>query len=362
MGMIKNLNLMTLDALDRVGSIFDTYLVFPSAEARDAVVLWTLHAHVFKAFESTPRLSVRSTEPGSGKSRVLELLEHMTPKPLVGVDVAPAVLWRSIEAGPPTLLLDEIDTVFGKAGSASAHRTLRGILNAGHRSSSVVPRCVGTEDVKYFHVFAPVALAGLGRLPDTLATRSVEIVMRKRRKGDPPVQPFRLKFAEDALKAAFELCEEWGNYAFPHLSVAMPDLPVQDRPADVWEPLITIADLAGEEWSKRARTAAVELTKQAADKPISPGVRLLTDLRAIMAADMLTADILGALYRRDESVWTRDNMDAKKLARLLNEYGVKPVSMRMNGAVNRGYKLSALEDAFTTYLPAVKVGGDDGEA
>jgi len=40
------------------------------------------------------------------------------------------------------------------------------------------------------------------------------------------------------------------------LREAEPDMPVEDRPADTWEPLIAVADLAGGDWPARARKAA----------------------------------------------------------------------------------------------------------
>jgi hypothetical protein len=129
----------TLETLEAVQRIFDDYVAFPSDEARDAVVLWTLHTHVFRAFDSTPRLSIRSTEPGSGKSRVLELLESLTPNSLNAISLTPAVLWRLMDHGQPTILLDEVDTIFGRNGSSSAYLSLRAIINAGHRQGATVP-------------------------------------------------------------------------------------------------------------------------------------------------------------------------------------------------------------------------------
>jgi hypothetical protein len=82
----------TRDVLTEIQSIFDDYVVFPSEEARDAAVLWTLHTHVADSFESTPRLALLSDEPASGKTRVLELLDNLVPNPMSAIDIHPAVL------------------------------------------------------------------------------------------------------------------------------------------------------------------------------------------------------------------------------------------------------------------------------
>jgi hypothetical protein len=339
----------TAATLSEVGHIFDKYVVFPSPQARDAVVLWTLHTHVFQSFDTTPRLSVRSKEPGSGKSRVLEVLEHLVPNPLMACYLTPGVMWRKLEHGSPTIMLDEADTIFGKAGSSSSHRELRGILNAGYRRGATVPRCVGSEDVKEFHVFGPVALAGLGRLPETVAARSVEIVMRRRKADDPEVHQFRLRFALAQLRRAFTLCEGWAGQAAAPLRVALPDLPVINRDADVWEPLVAIADLAGEEWADRSRRACEALTSQ---KEPSIGTALLTDLRVVFEAEekaLPSAELLSRLQGLPDSRWRYDTFTGRTMSKLLGEYGIASQTIRCDGEVMRGYKYESFSEAWSHY-------------
>lgn len=353
----------TTEALDAVQEILDTYLVFPNDEARDAVVLWTAHTHVFYAFESTPRLSVYSRDPGSGKSRVLEVLEHLVPNPLYALNITPGVMWRSFEYSAPTVLMDEVDTVFGKKGSSTSHTTLRGILNAGHRKSGTIPRCSGAEDVKHFNVFGPVAMAGLGQVPDTIHSRSVRIGMRKRRDGET-VRPFRLKYAQDPLARARKLLERWSADADDVLGMAEPDLPAADRDADVWEPLVAIADMAGADWPERARRACEKRNElcdaKGREAELSPGVRLLTDLRDLFAGErvMATEDILAGLWGIPESPW-RGLRDGKALASVLTEYGVSPTTVRVNGTPIKGYKAEDLAEPWARYVAPRPEGEDD---
>ncbi|MCA1694260.1 MAG: DUF3631 domain-containing protein [Actinobacteria bacterium] len=339
---------LTNESLDVVGEVFDRYVVFPSPEARDAVVLWALHAHVFRSFDTTPRLSLRSRDPGSGKSRVLEVLEHLVPNPLLAVHITPGVLWRKLEHGSPTILLDEADTIFGRVGSGSSHRQLRGILNAGYRRGATVPRCVGAEDVKEFSVFGPVALAGLGRLPETVASRSVEILMRPRKPSDPDVHPFRLRFAAAQLRRASTICETWSMQAAAPLRVAMPDLPVINRDADVWEPLVAIADLAGPLWADRARRACKALTER---KERSIGPALLADIRTVFGEEKVvpTAELLDRLRALPDSQWRYGTFTGRAMAKVLTEYGISSQAVRHEGEVARGYKREAFAEAWGRY-------------
>ena len=62
--------------------------------------------------------------------------------PVAAVNVTPAYMFRKCgsEDGPPTILFDEIDTVFG--ARAKEHEELRALLNSGHRRGATAGRCV----------------------------------------------------------------------------------------------------------------------------------------------------------------------------------------------------------------------------
>jgi hypothetical protein len=112
-------------ALTNIETFLARFVVYPSEAARVAHVLWTAHTHAMDAWESTPRLAFLSPEPGSGKSRALEVTELLVPRPCESVSVTPAYLFRKIsdKEGRPTILYDEIDTVFGP--KAQQHQELR---------------------------------------------------------------------------------------------------------------------------------------------------------------------------------------------------------------------------------------------
>lgn len=339
---------LTVEMLDTVVNILDDYVAFPSPEARDAVALWVLHAHVYRSFESTPRLALNSTEPHSGKTRVLEVLERLAPNAVYGLDMTPAVLWRLLENHRATLLIDECDTVFGKAGSGSAYRQLRAIINAGHRRDAAVPRTVGADDVRMFHVFGPIAMAGLGRLPETIADRSIPIRMRRRRK-DQAVQPLTHHSAP-RLRAVQEDLAVWAELAAERLSKWVPDLPVEDRQADVWEAPISIAELAGDEWAQRARTACLALTEDGDGQQESIGIALLRAMREVFGGEpsLFTEDVLARLAKLDGE-WSVLS-SARQLSNILRDYDVRPTTVRHGDQVAKGYKAEELKDAWARYL------------
>ena len=146
-------------------------------------------------WESTPRIAFLSPEPQSGKTRALEVTEPLVPRPVHAVNTTPAYLFRKVSdpAGLPTILYDEIDTVFGP--KAKDNEEIRGMLNAGHRKGAVAGRCVtkGNKIVtEELPAYCAVAIAGLDDLPDTIMTRSVVVRMKPRARAEK-VKPWRLR-------------------------------------------------------------------------------------------------------------------------------------------------------------------------
>ena len=354
--------------LDEVEAFHRRFNVFPTEAAYVAVALWDAHAHLLDCFDSTPRLAFLSPEPGSGKSRALEIVETLVPRAVATVNASPNALFRLVEAdeGRPTLLFDEIDTVFGpKAGD---NEPVRGFLNSGYRRIGTMLRCVGdgaNQTVQRFSSFCAVAMAGLGSLPDTILTRSVIIRMRKRAPNER-VEPYRQRINEREGHALRDRLAKWADTVREQVTDAWPELPegVTDRPADVWEPLLAVADAAGGDWPRRARAACLELVHAAQDDDeASLGVRLLTDLRdtVFCGADrMPTAVILEILWSLDDAPWSDLDgrpINARTLAKLLGQYvtpankPIKPRGIRTPSGTPKGYYAEDLADAWLRYCP-----------
>jgi hypothetical protein len=65
--------------LNAVFKFTGRFVSYPSEAAHIAVVLWCVHTHLMDCWESTPRLAFLSPEPGSGKTRALEITELLVP-------------------------------------------------------------------------------------------------------------------------------------------------------------------------------------------------------------------------------------------------------------------------------------------
>lgn len=353
--------------LDAIEAFLKRFVAYPSDHAAVAHVLWVAHTHLMEVWESTPRIAFLSPEPGSGKSRALEVSELLVPRPVEAVNVTPAYLFRKVgsEEGRPTILYDEIDTVFGP--KAKDNEEIRGLLNAGHRRHGMAGRCVKrgnnmvTEEIP---AYCAVALAGLGGLPDTILSRSV-IVRMRRRAPTEQIEPYRRRVHEGVGVALRSQLEHWAAGIANRMGEPWPTMPegINDRDADIWEALLAVADTAGGEWPKRARIAAVALVAESKQSTPSFGVRLLADVKQVFGhRDVLsTEEIITGLCRIDEAPWADlrgKPIDARGLASRLREYGIKSKTVRIGDHTPKGYYKADLWDTWQRYLPVAPAGSE----
>jgi putative DNA primase/helicase len=267
--------------------------------------------------------------------------------------ITPAAIFRTVERYGPTLILDEADTYL-----RPEYDEIRGILNSGHvRANAYVIRTVGDDhEPRRFSTWCPKAIALIGALPSTLADRSITLRLQRKAPGES-VQRWRIDHA-DRLADLRRMAHRWAMDHREALAKADQDVPasLHDRAADNWRPLLTIADLAGGDWPKRAREAIEAIERLDPDGEDMSGL-LLRDLRDLFTArttDKLTsADICESLAAQDDRPWPTlcygKPITPHRLARMLGEYGITPKQIRLGDRTMKGYRRDDLNDAFRHY-------------
>jgi hypothetical protein len=350
--------------LDEIDGYLGRYVVYPNDGMRQAHTLWAAHTHLMECWESTPRLGFLSPEPASGKTRALEVTEPLVPRPVHAVNTTPAYLFRKVSdpEGLPTILYDEIDTVFGPR--AKDNEEIRGMLNAGHRNGAVAGRCVvrGTViETEELPAYCAVALAGLNDLPDTIMTRTIAARMKKRAPSES-VKPWRMRIDGPVGRELGKRLADWADSVRARAKEHWPQMPpgLDDRNADKWEPLLAVADMAGGHWPKTARVAAVAAVADSKAGTPSLGVLLLKDIRTIFsksnAVALVASELVSNLKGIEESPWDsikRDGkgIDPRELAKRLKPYGISSIDARGDiGLVRKHYFLKDFSDAWVRYL------------
>lgn len=349
------------ETLDAIAAFVRRFVALSEPQA-DAVAVWVFHTHVFDAAQTTPYLSITSAEKRSGKSRLLEVIALLASKVLATAGASEAALFRAIEERCPTLLFDEVDAIFGPKATSN-HEDLRALLNSGWRPGMPVLRCVGEgsrQRTEPFRVYCPKALAGIGKLPDTVADRSIPIRMKRRAPGER-VDRFRRREAELDAEPLRRSCESIAEVVVDKLIEARPTIPseLDDRAQDGWEPLLAIAEFAGGEWPRRARNAALVLSAGKEPEEDTAGVRLLQDIRDVfekIEGDRVSSERLVDALRRDEEApwqeWHGHGLTQRSLAGLLRRFEIRSKVIRLaDGTTPRGFLRESFEDSWTRYLP-----------
>ena len=354
------------EVLDDTRRFLKNYLVFANRHQAVTVALWIVHCWLIDSFEVTPLLAVTSAEPESGKTVLLEAVQLLVPKPMMTSNMTPAVLFRKIERDCPTVLFDEADSVFHRKSGEKAEE-IRGILDAGHRRGNPVFRIVGEGknlEPKAFDTFAPKAIAAIGELPETIASRAIEIRMIRKR-TDEPVERFRrrvvgpiaagLRHRIETVTKGLDLSDVWPE---------IPDV-LGSRAGDGWEPLFAAADAAGGEWPKLARDASIELSTTETQREPTRAHMLLSDIRAIFedrGADRIrTEDLLDELNKLAASPWSDyrggKGLNAHGVARLLRPYDIKAKKVNFGGEKRyQGFTRNQFDDVWKRYLPSTPLG------
>jgi hypothetical protein len=260
-------------------------------------------------------------------------------------------VFRTVEMASPTLLIDEADTFLKE------NEELRGILNSGHRKGTPIIRTVGEDyEPRQFSTWAPAAIAMIGHLPATLDDRSIAIRL-KRCKPNERVEGFRSDRVTE-LHTLARQAARWVNDQSAILTAADADMGnLINRAADNWRPLFAIADTAGGDWPRLARSIARSVESAKQDQ--STRVMLLSDIRDTLRtrnhSDRITsselATTLAQLEGRPWAEWRNGKpLTAAALARTLSPFNIVPTTHRFGVETFKGYLYSDFADAFETYL------------
>jgi hypothetical protein len=177
------------------------------------------------------------------------------------------------------------------------------------------------------------------------------------KKADEKVDGYRINRDQPGLNQLRDRLVKWAagvrDAAMDYATYGNVDIPVDDRQADVWEPLLIVAELAGGDWPLVARAACRAMCAQSAaeDAEYGPDQQLLSDIREIFgqAEFMRSGDLVAHLKALPDSPWDDEMLTPAKLASRLRGYGIKP--KRDHGGNARGYYRNNFRDAWGRYLP-----------
>lgn len=336
--------------LDRIHSYITRYVAFSEPAQADVLALFALHTHAFQYARTTPYLYITSAEKQSGKTRTLEVLEQVCRNATRADNLTSSVMFRLIEHLSPTLMVDEVDTIF----SGVKNEELRGVLNSGYKAGGFIYRAMGNPNAEdggivKFGTFSPKILAGIdnGQVPDTVLDRAIRIVLRRKAAGQH-VEEFYIEDVEievDELRSAIEAwigaqSDKLGDRT--HRPARIDG--IGDRANEISRPLLALAELCPG-WNVRARNALKALLGEDELK-LSPQARALLTIRDWFDANPTADHIPSAVAAKIADA------NGKRMGGWMSAYGVKSFGATRDGERYKAFRKADFADAFSRYLPA----------
>jgi putative DNA primase/helicase len=320
-------------------------------EASVAIVLWIFFAWVHEAIAvHSPLLVFTSAEGDTGKTTACGVIQQLTPRSYPAAELTGPNLYRFVDHVHPTLIIDDADRLLERKPD------LVHIINVSWTRGTRIPR----QDhgvTRWFDPFCPKVIAGVNvRLPKTTATRPITVKLWPKLRSDK-VERFRHSDDDEFLTLRRKLAR-WAADNAAALKDARPVMPpgFNNRAVMNWELLLAIADLAGGDWPKLARQAAIKLSRQRREP--SENKRLLGAFRELFSkhGSMLTsADVQRLLTADPISEWAdfrgHGPISQRQIAVLLDPFDIHPDVIHPKGRrAERGYKAEWFARAFLHFL------------
>lgn len=238
------------DWLEFVKNTYSEMLSFSDDRYCTYAALWTFGTYCHRLFDSYP-YNFFNGPTGTGKTRVLEVLEQTCYNATLTPNLSPPALFRLVESMSPTLLMDEVEKIW----STDKSQEIRQVVLSGYKLGASVLRCEkGANDTfitNTFSTYSPKGFANISGLDDVLGNRCITVLMA-RAKLDDDVMFARLRTSARLMKWQ-DICdqsyllvyEHWKEIAKMVENAADKEIVqgISGRPLELWFSIFILADL-----------------------------------------------------------------------------------------------------------------------
>jgi putative DNA primase/helicase len=339
----------TAELLNEVQAQLARFVVIHDEAMAVAVVLWIALAWIHEIAVHSPLLVFTGADADIGKTTAAGVVKFIAPCAYSGAELTGPSLYRFVDSQKPTLIIDDADRLLHR------RRDLVHIINVGWTRGTKIPR----QDhgvTRWFDPFCPKVLAGVDLLlPKTTATRAITIRLLPKL-PEEKVEEFN-HVDDDSFVTLRRKFARWAADNAATLKDASPVMTgFNNRTRMNWKLLLAIAELAGGDWVKRARAAAVKLSRQRREP--SEGKRLLAAFRQLFmihGPELTSKEAQDLLAANEDSEWGdfhgHGPISKRQIALLLDPFDVHPNVIHPRGRkAERGYKREWFEVAFRHYL------------
>jgi len=304
-------------------------------ELYDVLTAWIFTTYIPEVWMVVPYIFAFGPV-ATGKTRLLEALQILAYRGIIGSNVSSASLFRGCEQWHPTVFLDETEIY-----SQVEHVEIIGLLNAGYRRGQYAWRVKNTEqgcELELFDVFGFKALAGTEGLAKTLESRSIMVRMMKNTR---PV-----KFLVDQKKAEelrgkllmwrfLKLHQVLGNHEGYEGYEPFQEVPTaldfaNGRLIELFQPLLAVANQGYENIVKYAKKV-YEIRQLEEETSVEAMIlsALLDSEAKVEEKVILTADVKETL---NKNISEKEQFKTSSVGRIMRRLGFLPKhTMRGNG-------------------------------
>jgi hypothetical protein len=247
------------DLIDEITAYLGKYVHFRSPDIAPVIALWIAQTYCFEQFYYCGYIAIRSEQPGSGKTVLLDALGALSKgNPAPTVAPTEAVLFRG---GRRVWLMDEVDNL--RDQDAEAYGRLIAVLNSGFKETGTVFRMVREGDdykEKSFSTYGPKAFAGLKKLASTVSDRCFHIPMKKTNKRMQRMTPRWLRDVAALVRANLDTWAQTNAAGIRQLYDDLSEVGgltwlqrYDPRFQDIAEPLLVLAAVADMEYAAGPR-------------------------------------------------------------------------------------------------------------
>jgi len=235
-----------VEVYEKVKKAWQQYIEFDNVDLYDLVTLWTIGTYFYHLFNTYPYLYIGGLKR-TGKTKLLTVASLLAFNGILSNNITTPSLYRLIQSGRCTLLLDETEKLSRKERAEE----LRNILLAGYKKGLEVYRTEKKKNEQLvpeaFQVYSPKIVCNIGGIEDVLEDRCITIIMKRGKTevinkepdtADPVWQKIR-----DGLYMLYLQCFHEVESALSAFS-AVSEVKckrISSRDLELWKPILCLA-------------------------------------------------------------------------------------------------------------------------
>lgn len=336
----------------------------------DVIALWAAHTHIMQsAFYTTPRLLFWSEMPQAGKTEHESMALRLSLNPWTVNDqtTKDGLRVRFDVSNPgmrPTMGIQEVSDIFGLSGRRGASHPVGTYLRTGYKQGekTSVSRNGVSVDIGIYHA---CVMAGLrNAVPADIRSRCIAVQTMP---GEPPMYYNGREHDPMAGEIAAGLSAWLRRYTATAERYRLPrglHPKLAKRNGELWEPMFSVAEIAGGNWPARALAAFREITaEQGSDTRLTARQRYLRDMSgAVRRLDLdpgemvAGRDLITELRRTGDPMY--EPLTDRSLAMFMSQAMAPVRPATLPGQTARGYLVADITAAWET----AGITEDDGAA